>query len=209
LYPTLKLLLFLCVLLLSNFGLCEYGNDTSVCSKRRNFLRCHRQKRTFGNIAFLSRQTLFDEKTELSFTIAAGPRQRSHSRVRVPWDSRPYFLFLILDFHFRPFIKLAGLRWRYSTPPPYGILFLFSTELFFITTLHEPNRKHHFLHSYCCVFTDPFLKNGFFCCCVCVHFRGNLFTQPLPSNKLFRLSAVMSQYMFDILCPKNNQSQLI
>jgi hypothetical protein len=27
----------------------------------------------------------------LSFTIAAGPRQRSHSWVRVPWDSRPYF----------------------------------------------------------------------------------------------------------------------
>jgi hypothetical protein len=23
--------------------------------------------------------------------IAAGPRQRSHSRVRVPWDSQPYF----------------------------------------------------------------------------------------------------------------------
>jgi hypothetical protein len=27
----------------------------------------------------------------LSFTIAAGPRRRSHSRVRVPWDSQPYF----------------------------------------------------------------------------------------------------------------------
>jgi hypothetical protein len=27
----------------------------------------------------------------LSFTIAAGPRQRSHSQVRVPWDSWPYF----------------------------------------------------------------------------------------------------------------------
>jgi hypothetical protein len=27
-----------------------------------------------------------------------------------------------------------------------------------------------------------------------VHFRGNLFTEPLPSNKLFRLSGVMSQY---------------
>jgi hypothetical protein len=26
----------------------------------------------------------------LSFTIAAGPRQRIHSRARVPWDSRPY-----------------------------------------------------------------------------------------------------------------------
>jgi hypothetical protein len=34
---------------------------------------------------------LSDEKTGLSFTIASGPRQRSHSRVRVPWDSRPYF----------------------------------------------------------------------------------------------------------------------
>jgi hypothetical protein len=34
---------------------------------------------------------LSDEWTALSFTIAAGPRQRSHSRVQVPWDSRPYF----------------------------------------------------------------------------------------------------------------------
>jgi hypothetical protein len=34
---------------------------------------------------------LSDERTGLSFTIATGLRQRSHSRVRVPWDSRPYF----------------------------------------------------------------------------------------------------------------------
>jgi hypothetical protein len=34
---------------------------------------------------------LSDESTGLSFTIAVGPRQRSHSWVRVPWDSRPYF----------------------------------------------------------------------------------------------------------------------
>jgi hypothetical protein len=27
----------------------------------------------------------------MSFTIAAGPRQRIHSRVRIPWDSRLYF----------------------------------------------------------------------------------------------------------------------
>jgi hypothetical protein len=31
--------------------------------------------------------TLSDERTGLSFTIAAGPRQRNHFRVRVPWDS--------------------------------------------------------------------------------------------------------------------------
>jgi hypothetical protein len=34
---------------------------------------------------------LSDERTGLSFTIPAGPRQRRHSRVRVPWESRPYF----------------------------------------------------------------------------------------------------------------------
>jgi hypothetical protein len=34
---------------------------------------------------------LSDERTGLTFTIAAAARQRSHSRVRVRWDSRPYF----------------------------------------------------------------------------------------------------------------------
>jgi hypothetical protein len=32
-----------------------------------------------------------NERTGLSFVYAAGPCQRSFSRVRVPWDSRPYF----------------------------------------------------------------------------------------------------------------------
>jgi hypothetical protein len=35
--------------------------------------------------------SLSDEGTGLSFTIAAGPRQGSHSRDGVPWDLRPYF----------------------------------------------------------------------------------------------------------------------
>jgi hypothetical protein len=34
---------------------------------------------------------LSDERTDLSFTISADPRQRSHSWITVPWDSRPYF----------------------------------------------------------------------------------------------------------------------
>jgi hypothetical protein len=32
-----------------------------------------------------------DERSGLSFVCAAGPCQRSLSRVRVPWDLRPYF----------------------------------------------------------------------------------------------------------------------
>jgi hypothetical protein len=62
----------------------------------------------------------------------------------------------------------------------------FSTGLFFITTLHGPNRKHRFQYPYCCVVTDPLLRNGFFYRCVRVHFRGNLFTEPL---QLFGLKA--------------------
>jgi hypothetical protein len=39
----------------------------------------------------LSDSAVSDERTAPSFTIAAGARHRSHSRVRVPRDSRRYF----------------------------------------------------------------------------------------------------------------------
>jgi hypothetical protein len=55
----------------------------------------------------------------LSFIIAASPRQRSHSRVRVPWDH--ILLSQFRDFSFRRLLRLAGLRWKYWTPPPHGI----------------------------------------------------------------------------------------
>jgi hypothetical protein len=84
---------------------------------------------------------LADERMGLSFTIAAGPRQRSYSHVRVPRDSWPYFtasdsthpstwrarspyLYPQEDggavtppgtgFPFRRILRLAGLWWRYS-----------------------------------------------------------------------------------------------
>jgi hypothetical protein len=65
---------------------------------------------------------LSDKRTGLSFTIAADPRQRSHYRVRVPWDLDHILLSQIRDFPFRRrLLQLAGLRWRYSTPPPHEI----------------------------------------------------------------------------------------
>jgi hypothetical protein len=78
----------------------------------------------------------------LSFTIAAGPRQRSHFRVWVPLDSRPHFtvsdprlpqpggpdicIYIPQEqggplippgtgFPFHRFLRLARLRWRSST----------------------------------------------------------------------------------------------
>jgi hypothetical protein len=89
---------------------------------------------------------LSDGRTGLSFTITAGPRQRSHSWVRVPLDSWPFFtvshsiltqpggpdpLIYIppgsgwppgTGFPFRRLLRLAGLRWRYSNPPPHGVV---------------------------------------------------------------------------------------
>jgi hypothetical protein len=47
---------------------------------------------------------LSDEKTGLSFVYASGPCQRSLSRVRVHWDSRPYFI-------------VSDLRLPFSSPP--------------------------------------------------------------------------------------------
>jgi hypothetical protein len=47
---------------------------------------------------------LSDERTGLLFAIATGPRQHSHSRVRIPWDSRPYF-------------TVSDLRLPFSSPP--------------------------------------------------------------------------------------------
>jgi hypothetical protein len=76
----------------------------------------------------------------LSFTIAASPRQRSHSQVQVPRDSLPHSalsdspnlegpIFISprsrvvclcppgSRFHFRRLQRLVGLRWMYLTPP--------------------------------------------------------------------------------------------
>jgi hypothetical protein len=101
--------------------------------------------RTFAGMLMWG--ALSDERMGLPFTIAAGAPQRSHSRVRVPQDIWPYFTVsdsrlpqpggpgplisipqdqggpVILPgtgFPFRRLLRLAGLWWKYSNPPPYG-----------------------------------------------------------------------------------------
>jgi hypothetical protein len=49
----------------------------------------------------------------------------------------------IRDFPFRRLLRLAGLRCRYSTTPPHGMVpDWIATIVFFITPRHEPHRKH-------------------------------------------------------------------
>jgi hypothetical protein len=95
----------------------------------------------------------------LSFTITAGPRQRSHSQVRVPQDSWPHFsvsdsrlpqlggpssrIYIPQEqggpviprgtgFPFRRLLQLAEARWRYLTPPPHGIKFMRKISILYI-----------------------------------------------------------------------------
>jgi hypothetical protein len=64
---------------------------------------------------------LSDETTGLPFAVATGPRQRSHSRVKVRGARDPILESPIRDSPIRRLLRLAVLRWRYSTPPPHGI----------------------------------------------------------------------------------------
>jgi hypothetical protein len=64
-----------------------------------------------------------DERTGLSFKITAGPHQRSHSQVRVPWDSRPYF-------------TVSDSKLPFSSPPT---TLRATVEVFDPTTTHGVN----------------------------------------------------------------------
>jgi hypothetical protein len=85
---------------------------------------------------------LSDERSGLSLVCAAGPCQRSLSRVRVPWFLRQYFI-------------LSDLRLPFSSPPTTRRVTVevfnpastrgsieFTNELSFVTS-REPNRSHH------------------------------------------------------------------
>jgi hypothetical protein len=90
---------------------------------------------------------LYDERTGLSFVYAAGPRQCSLSRVRVPWDSRPYFTVsdLRLPFSSPPTTRMVTVEVFDPASTRVICLFLWSYNWQFvsvITSRHGPRRKH-------------------------------------------------------------------
>jgi hypothetical protein len=91
-------------------------NKSSIWGLRPDFYYCQTV------VGLLMWGVLSDERTGLSLTVAAGPRKRSHSGIRVPWDSPPYFTVSDWDLSFCRFLRVAGLWWRYSTQLPHGIL---------------------------------------------------------------------------------------
>jgi hypothetical protein len=123
---------------------------------------------------------LSDERTGLSFPIATCPRQRSHFRVGVHWDSRPYF-------------TVSDSRLLFSSPPTtrratVEVFDPASTRL--MNALSSLTRGEPKL--VCYYLFHPLQRN------VCES-RGNAlistslfvatehaFSEPLPSNGLFR-----------------------
>jgi hypothetical protein len=73
-------------------------NKASISSLRQDFYCCQ----TVAGLLMWG--ALSDEKTGLSFTTAAGARQRSHSRFRDPWNPRLYF-------------TVSDSRLPFSSPP--------------------------------------------------------------------------------------------
>jgi hypothetical protein len=90
---------------------------------------------SFRRCGFVICSALSDEKTGVIYcTIASGPCQSNHSWVEVPQNSGHILLShlrlpqpgmpgpRIYMQHIPPFcrlLRLAGLRWRYSNPPPH------------------------------------------------------------------------------------------
>jgi hypothetical protein len=119
---------------------------------------------------------LSDERTGLLFTVAASPRQRSHSRVQVPWDSWPHF-------------TVSGSRLPFPSPPttcratmevcdPSSTR---DTPSFYDWTTYIVSRRSHRKHI-CCpamAMCEPYRKHLFHYwiyipkVCYCTKFQGS------------------------------------
>jgi hypothetical protein len=136
---------------------------------------------------------LSDERTGLPFAVAAGLHQRSHSRVRIPWDSRPYF-------------TVSDVRRLFSSPPRTRRATVevfdpastrecpneFTNELSFITR-GEPKRDHHLELFVCHYLFHPMLRNislSSHCLAMdssaCIRCHGNVLTEQFSSNGRIR-----------------------
>jgi hypothetical protein len=94
-------------------------------------------------VGLLIWSALSDERTGLSFQLLLAHASAVIFVSESLATRDRIILSQIRDFPFRRLLRLAGSRWRYSTPPPHGDNF-FSTELFFMNILHGPRRKHSF-----------------------------------------------------------------
>jgi hypothetical protein len=141
----------------------------------------------------------------LSFTIVAGPCQCSHSQLRVPQGSRPYFTVSDLrllqpagrglhsyilqeqggpvippgtGFPFHCLVQLAGLQWRYSNMPPHRV-----------TLSNNRTTSHHYIALAWSIQKTSLLLLRI------SHCQGNVSTELFPSNGCCTVASLHSCYL--------------
>jgi hypothetical protein len=110
----------------------------------------------------------------LSFTIAAGPRQRSHSQVRIPRDSWPHFTvtYSRLLYPGEPGPRIYIRRNKVARLHPQALDYWLNSILVpYITPWHGPRIKHRSLLSSVvsvgtCLFAKPLLSDCLPCICL-------------------------------------------
>jgi hypothetical protein len=123
-------------------------------------------------------------RLQLLLAIASAVIVGSESR----WTRNHILLLQIRDFHFRRVLRLAGLRWRYLTPPPHGMT---SRTASYIAYQYPrkcrliPQRHVGFQESNSVETTFIFVSQE--TCCVTswfprINLYGNVFVNSFPSN---------------------------
>jgi hypothetical protein len=92
----------------------------------------------------------------------------------------------IRDFFFRRLLRLAGLRWRYSTLPPHGITGSVNCVSSFYNSERTEDRTLH-----------PTVR-VLFCFILC---HGNMLTEPLSSSGLFRVYSLSCKLVLSLWQP--------
>jgi hypothetical protein len=129
---------------------------------------------------------LSDERTGLSFVYAAGPRQRSLSRVRVPWISRPYFTVSVLRLPFSspPTTHMVTVEVFYPAFTPQPPLYSLGTDG---TENISPNISSTVVsRSYCTDRAKNTVSKLLHCYGIRICFLATgVFAEPFPSNGCF------------------------
>jgi hypothetical protein len=119
----------------------------------------------------------------LPFTIAAGPRQRSHSQVRVPRDSWPHFTvsdsILSACKAMSPYLYPPGTWWLVYTLRHWVSFSSLPTTRRATVEVFEPAP---FLYYHLARTEQKISFPKFLYSCLSIRFRGNLFIEPLVNN---------------------------
>jgi hypothetical protein len=149
---------------------------------------------------------LSDERTGVSLTIAAGPRQRSHSQVRVAWDSWLYFT--VSDSRppsssprtaRRATVEVfdpASTRDELSNPLRVPLLQLGANRTETTTSNSSYTSACLFVVMDTC-FSESLSSIALFRAYPLPRQRLLILFQPLSSNGLLRISGVMLQYFIE------------